>query len=60
MAQWAAFWPLIIMAPKVGPMRGQPSSSATCRTLQGFQQLLPDTSLAAFKTARVVLPWSCS
>ena len=29
-AQWAAFWPLMNIAPNVGPMRGQPSSSATC------------------------------
>lgn len=29
-AQCAAFWPLMNMAPKVGPMRGAPSSSATC------------------------------
>lgn len=31
-AQWAAFWPDMNMAPKVGPMRGAPSSSATCIT----------------------------
>ena len=29
-AQWAAFWPDMNMAPKVGPMRGAPSNSATC------------------------------
>ena len=29
-AQCAAFCPLMNIAPKVGPMRGQPSSSATC------------------------------
>ena len=28
-AQWAAFWPEMNMAPKVGPIRGAPSSSAT-------------------------------
>ncbi len=32
MAQWAAFWPDMNMAPKVGPIRGAPSSSATCDT----------------------------
>ena len=30
-AQCAAFWPDMYMAPKVGPMRGAPSSSATCK-----------------------------
>jgi hypothetical protein len=30
MAQCAAFCPLMNMAPNVGPMRGAPSSSATC------------------------------
>lgn len=36
-ATCAALRPLDIMAPNVGPMRGQPSSSATCTQSQKFQ-----------------------
>mmetsp|Transcript_3222 Transcript_3222/g.8555 ORF Transcript_3222/g.8555 Transcript_3222/m.8555 type:complete len:213 (+) Transcript_3222:130-768(+) len=47
-ATWAAFWPLTSIAPKVGPIRGEPSISASSMPAK----TIPGTISRVFSTMR--------